>query len=103
MATDPKLVTCSRCLAPLPVGDPGSVLTCAYCGQQTRVPIEGWAAIPGLSVHVVGSNLSLEERKATTRATNQGLINEERRLAIRIAIPIVIVAVAAALFALLSR
>ena len=95
---------CSRCLAPLPAGEPGAVLTCPYCGQQTRVPVpEGVLQIPGLPIMVVGSSRSLAERMEATRAANQKLQDDERRRALLVMIPIFIVAIAAGVFAILSQ
>jgi hypothetical protein len=95
-------MTCSRCTAPIPAGALGGVVKCPYCGQETRVP-GGAPRLAGLSIQVVGSSHSLEERMATTRAANQKLIDDDRRRALRIAIPIVVVAVVAGVLAILYQ
>jgi hypothetical protein len=85
------------------------VLTCAYCGRQTRLPDErpqpggqpAGLALP-FAVHVVPSNHTREERMAMIRATNQQLIDDTRRRGLLLAIPIVLVASAAAVVAILA-
>jgi hypothetical protein len=95
--------SCSRCLAPIPAGEPGGVVTCAYCGQQTRMPAEAIPRILELTVHVVGSSPTPAQHPEATPASGKLLTDRERRTGILIAVPATIVAIAAAVLAILHQ
>jgi len=78
-------------------------LKCVYCGQETRLPSEAAAPLAGLSVVVVESKLTLQQRMAMTRAVNQKLLDDDRRPWVKVAIPIAVVAFAGAAYALLAQ
>jgi hypothetical protein len=67
------------------------------------VPSDAAARLAGIPVVVVGSKHTLEERVAMTRVANQKLLDDDRRTAVKVAIPIAVVAMGGAVYAVLAQ